>query len=106
MTGTASLDAILDLSLSNGFHPVVGDRFLILTSSDLSGMFANETGLEDGGIIFNVEYSPPGFLNDVVLEAAAVPEPSSWVSTMTAPAVLADILRCYWHQDAPSTRPS
>ena len=93
MSGSASLDGILDLSLIDGFHPVLGERFVILTSSDLSGMFSNETGLHEGNVTFTVEYSPPGFLNDVVLEAtiAAVPEPSSLVQAMTALMALAGV---------------
>ena len=88
MSGAASLDGFLDLSVVDGFHPVLGDIFVILTSNDLSGMFSNETGLVDGDMVFRVEYSPPGFLNDVVLEAAAVPEPSSLIEAVTALLVL------------------
>jgi hypothetical protein len=39
VTGTASLDGILELDLLSGFAPVVGDSFDILTASIISGMF-------------------------------------------------------------------
>ena len=39
VSGTASLDGTLDLSLINGFTPYNGEQFVILTSSGLSGAF-------------------------------------------------------------------
>jgi hypothetical protein len=79
--GTASLSGgLLDLSLVNGFRPYNGERFEILTSSGLSGMF-RDNSIELGNIDFKVEYSPSGYANDVILvaEVSSVPEPSSWL---------------------------
>jgi hypothetical protein len=79
--GTATLNGgLLDLSLVNGFRPYNGERFEILTSNGLSGMFSDNT-IELGKIKFTVEYSPSGYANDVVLVAdvSSVPEPSSWL---------------------------
>ena len=79
--GTASLNnGTLDVSLINGFQPFNGELFEILTSNGLSGTF-NDNVIHDGNVTFTVEYSPPGFANDVVLEASVsgVPEPASFV---------------------------
>jgi hypothetical protein len=79
--GTATLNnGLLDLSLINGFTPYNGERFEMLTSSGLSGMFSDNT-IELGNVTFTVEYSPSGYANDVVLVAqvSSVPEPSSWL---------------------------
>ncbi len=80
VTGSASLDGTLDISLLNGFTPTSGDTFVILTSSDLNGMFTDST-IQIGNVTFDVEYSPAGYANDVVLaaETSAVPEPASLV---------------------------
>ncbi len=82
VTGSALLlSGMLDVSLVNGFSPTTDDIFVILTSGGLSGTFTDNTILV-GGVTFDVEYSPPGYNNDVVLEVAqvsAVPEPASWL---------------------------
>ena len=82
VSGLAALNAgsILDVSLLNGFTPTNDETFVILTSGGLSGMFTDNT-ITLGNVTFTVEYSPTGFLNDVVLEAqvSAVPEPTSLV---------------------------
>ncbi len=74
--GTAMLKGTLDVPLINGFAPSVGEQFVILTSTGLSGSFTDNV-INDGGVIFNVSYSPVGFSNDVVLNTTAVPEPAS-----------------------------
>jgi hypothetical protein len=81
--GTANLNnGTLDLSLINGFKPTNGELFEILTSSGLSGMF-NDNTIQVDNVIFTVEYNPPGFANDVVLDArlsgGTIPEPSTWI---------------------------
>lgn len=77
--GTATLNgSLLDLSLIDGFKPYNGELFEILTSSDLSGMFSDNT-IQLGDVTFTVEYSPSGYSNDVVLVAQETPEPSSWL---------------------------
>ena len=79
VSGSALLSGTLDLSLLNGFSPAVGESFMILNSGGLSGMFADNT-IQVGNVTFDVEYSPAGHKNDVVLlvaQVSAVPEPTS-----------------------------
>jgi hypothetical protein len=84
ISGTASLSGLLDVSLLNGFSPVNDEIFVILTSGLLlsEGRFTENT-IQVGNVTFDVEYSPLGYSNDVVLEAqvapSAVPEPASWL---------------------------
>ena len=55
-------------------------------------MTASHNSIPVGNVTFNVAYSPPGFANDVVLQAivngSAVPEPASWVMVTIAGAVV------------------
>ena len=93
--GTATLNnGLLNLSLINGFTPYNGERFEMLTSSGLSGMF-NDNTIELGNVTFTVEYSPSGYANDVVLRAqvSSVPEPSSWILLVLGVAGAFAILR-------------
>ncbi|MGO8899804.1 MAG: PEP-CTERM sorting domain-containing protein [Isosphaeraceae bacterium] len=81
VTGSALLGGMLDVSLVNGFSPVTDDTFVILTSGGLSGVFTDNT-IQVGNVTFDVEYSPTGYKNDVVLmvaQVSAVPEPASWL---------------------------
>jgi T5SS/PEP-CTERM-associated repeat protein len=93
ISGAASLDGTLDLSLIHGFHPFNNEQFVILTSSDLSGVFSTVDGLHEGNVNFTVEYSPAGFANDVVIKAkvSAVPEPSSLVQGLVALVILGGV---------------
>jgi len=81
--GSASLDGTLNINLLPTFTPFNHEEFVILTSTGLTGVFSTVNGLQDGNVTFTVEYSPPGFLNDVVLDASVssptVPEPASWL---------------------------
>ncbi len=53
VSGTAQLDGTLNVQLVNGFRPVGGDVFTILSSSALSGTFAaNNANLAGLGIIY------------------------------------------------------
>ncbi len=86
VSGTTTLNggSILDVSLFGIPTITVGEKFVILTSSDLvvnGGGFAEST-VQVGGVTFDVEYSPAGYQNDVVLlvvQASSVPEPASLV---------------------------
>jgi hypothetical protein len=82
VSGGAALSGTLDVSLLNGFTPAVGETFMILTSTGLSGMFSDNM-IQVGNVTFDVEYGPAGYRNDVVLIVAevsvAVPEPGSLV---------------------------
>ncbi len=97
VTGLASLSGTLDVSLVNGFSPVTNDIFVILTSGGLSGQFTDNT-IQVGNVTFDVEYSPAGYTNDVVLEVAqvsssAVPEPASWLIGLGLTAVGTCVVR-------------
>jgi hypothetical protein len=61
VTGNATLDGTLALSLSPGFKPVNGDSFEILRSDALSGTFALEVLTGNPGLFWDVNY-----LNDSV----------------------------------------
>jgi PEP-CTERM motif len=80
VSGLASLGGMLDLGLIGGFTPYIGEEFVILTWGGLSGEFTDNT-IVIGNVVFNVEYSPDGYANDVVVEASVssptVPEPST-----------------------------
>lgn len=84
VTGGASLNGTLDVTLGNGFTPTIGEQFAFLdfTPGDLSGTFANfldqtfDNGLEKWALTYN---SAGG---DVFLTAEAntvspTPEPAS-----------------------------
>jgi Ca2+-binding RTX toxin-like protein len=74
VNGTAHLGgATLDLSFVNGFHPLTGERFDILSSSNpVAGTFA---GLPDGqkfhahGVTWKISYHGGSGHHDVVLTA-------------------------------------
>lgn len=73
VSGTATLNGLLDVSLINGFSPLAGDTFDVLTAASI-----DPTGLALSGV--------PGFSWSVVsggngqilrLSASAIPEPSA-----------------------------
>jgi hypothetical protein len=70
ITGGATLDGTLQVSLLNGFVPSAGDSFdLLTTTSSIAGTFANEQlPLLAGGLIWNLSYGP----NDVILSVGGV----------------------------------
>jgi len=77
VTGLASLDGSVDVSLINSFQPKLGDRFDVLLASN---------GIDDLGL--DVNFGPPaGFSYSIVpwggsaemLELQYVPEPGAWV---------------------------
>ncbi len=51
VTGAATLDGTLAVSLSGGFIPVLGDQFAVVTFASHSGDFASYTGLDVGGFL-------------------------------------------------------
>jgi T5SS/PEP-CTERM-associated repeat protein len=73
VSGAASLAGTLEVSLLNGFMPMAGDAFQILTASGgRSGVFGNEIlPALGGGLNWDVQYNP----NSVVLSVigAALP---------------------------------
>ncbi|MGH9774471.1 MAG: SBBP repeat-containing protein [Candidatus Acidiferrales bacterium] len=55
VSGTAALAGTLNVSLINGFTPVLGDQFVILNASSVVGQFATvNTPPLSGGLIFTV----------------------------------------------------
>ncbi|MFQ5796053.1 MAG: CARDB domain-containing protein, partial [Candidatus Bipolaricaulia bacterium] len=54
INGTATLDGTLNVSLINGFVPIAGDRFQVMTFGSRSGDFATQYGLDLGsGLAFD-----------------------------------------------------
>lgn len=49
VSGTATIDGALDVSLISGFVPTPGDAFTVLTAGTLVGTYADTTSLELGG---------------------------------------------------------
>jgi hypothetical protein len=73
VTNSAILDGALDVTLTNGFIPKVGDQFDVLLGAN-SGNFASETS-PDAGLTYSVSY-----LSDrvrITIDTVPAPEPSS-----------------------------
>ena len=67
VAGTAALDGTLTLSLANGYTPMLGDVFTIITAGNFQGTFATITGTDLGnGMRFQVSYSAAGVTLTVV----------------------------------------
>jgi hypothetical protein len=84
ITGSASLDGELDISLLDGFVPASGDQFHILSAASLTGIFGNAPGGIDvvgAAGHFDVVYSPTGV---TLTNFQAVPEPAAGVSMLLA----------------------
>ncbi|MBZ0269642.1 cadherin-like domain-containing protein, partial [bacterium] len=59
VSGAATIDGSLNVSLIDGFEPALGDSFLIVTAGTRSGAFASTSGLPlPNGLQFEVEYRP------------------------------------------------
>jgi hypothetical protein len=58
ISGTATLAGTLNVQLLNGFIPVSGNRFALLTFGSHSGSFGTVTGLQENGINFTPQYDP------------------------------------------------
>ncbi|HUB24571.1 MAG TPA: hypothetical protein VL992_04005 [Tepidisphaeraceae bacterium] len=71
ITGAASLNGTLDISLANGFIPSPGETFEIVDAGSVTGTFPSVNGLQEGGVTFSIQYNP----SDVTL--TTVPEPAS-----------------------------
>jgi hypothetical protein len=56
VTGTATLDGTLSVSLLGGYFPAPGDAFAVLTFAGRVGDFAAYTGLDLGGVFLNPVY--------------------------------------------------
>ncbi len=74
ITNTATLGGTLDLRLVNGFVPVLGDSFVIVTASTVSGVYGSIAGRSlPNGLEWNVKYRA----NRVDL-IAGTPLPNTW----------------------------
>ena len=99
ISGMVSLDGVLELHILNGFNLKLDPKqtFTLLTSSSLSGAFANITNgarltTADGLASFQVNYgagSPYGANNLVLSDPQGVPEPMSLVLFAGGAAALA-----------------
>jgi hypothetical protein len=58
ISGSATLDGTLNVSLINGFLPAAADSFRVLTYGSLTGQFATINGLNSGGAPLNAQYNP------------------------------------------------
>ncbi|MEY2878193.1 MAG: hypothetical protein RLZZ15_573, partial [Verrucomicrobiota bacterium] len=98
VTGTATLAGGLALTFVNGFGATVnaGNTFTFLTSSGLSGVFANaptngaRLGTTDGLGSFQVNY---GVNNVSLSNFVPVPEPSTWALLLTGLGAVALVAR-------------
>ena len=70
----------LEADLINGFVPSFGDAFVILTASNVQGIFVNapDTLAVNGGV-FDVIYTPTSVILTNFTTAGPVPEPSTWL---------------------------
>ena len=70
ITQQAIISGTLDISLTGGYEPTIGDTFVIMTFPSRSGEFDTVNGLIIGaGKRFDVLYNP----NDVILKVVADP---------------------------------
>jgi hypothetical protein len=92
VTGTASLDGALVVSLLGNYTPEATDTFEIITAGSLAGLFSNATfqvAIQGGGY-FDVTYTG----NSVVLgNFNAVPEPSAGLLVAVAAALMSGTRR-------------
>ena len=49
VTGAATLAGTLEINLTGGFNPAIGETFTIMTFGSASGDFTTVTGLDIGG---------------------------------------------------------
>jgi hypothetical protein len=71
VTGAATLDGTLNVSLANGFTPALNDRFRYMTHASRTGSFSATNGLDIGcGLAFQLETTDPLDLEPVTVAAA------------------------------------
>jgi uncharacterized repeat protein (TIGR01451 family) len=71
VTGQASLDGELDISLINGYMPITGTVFRIMNFNIRSGDFVTETGTNVGDYLFLLPYYSPDHLYLIASTAIA-----------------------------------
>ena len=72
VTGAASLDGALNVSLINGFRPGSGSAFPILTCGSCTGQFASTGGLTLGGVRLSPAYASTSVTLNAVADVQAV----------------------------------
>ncbi len=67
ISGTATLDGTLNVSVINAYSPTVSDTFAVLTYASQTGVFATLTGLDlGGGMMLSPAYNAADFTLTVV----------------------------------------
>jgi hypothetical protein len=74
VSGTATLDGTVNITLLNGFTPTPGDGFQVLTFGAVIGNFATYNGLDLGG---GLSLAPVYDINSLTLVTMSGPGPSS-----------------------------
>ncbi len=58
VSGSATLGGTLEITLIDGFVPILGDTFVILSAGSITGTFATVTGLDiNVDLLFEVSFS-------------------------------------------------
>jgi len=86
VTGTATVDGILDVAILDGFSPNLGETFDILTADTVDGLFTGLAFPTFDGRTFEISYLLDPVGTDIVRLAVvnAVPEPASMALVGTA----------------------
>jgi len=90
VTGTASLNGALNVSLVNSFTPSIGNSFEVIPFASSSGSFATYTGLLlSGGLSLTPQFNPTNFslvtsgLVNTTTTLTAAPSPSVYGQVVT-----------------------
>jgi hypothetical protein len=81
VTGTASLDGILDLVLLNGFIPSIGDDFVFLTAGSVFGSFSRIENQNFGNEHWDVSLQGTNVI--LTAEAGRVPDQAPTLLLLT-----------------------
>ena len=90
VNGTASLGGTLEISLLDGYHPMLGDSFRVMDFNSRTGDFDSIQVLGASGFQFTTEYNA----DSLTLVTEAVPEPSTMILALAAAASLLLVSRC------------
>jgi hypothetical protein len=93
----ATLDGAIDVDLVNGFAPLVGEQFDVLTRASGSGTFS-ATLSDDPGLTYTVDYHP----NRVTITITSVAEPSSLILGSVCVLTLLAIRPTLWRRKGSS----
>ena len=83
ISGTATLDGVLAIALSDSFNPLLGDSFTILNAQSISGEFSFlnfSNATLDEGLLWQHEYLlDPAGIDSLRIYVAAVPIPAAFL---------------------------